>query len=670
MGDDCDTDSHAPLDNNSSGCQETLTPLLLAECKAEVLPFDENDDLHVPQPGMIFSSEDEVRSYYKEFASQLGFRVMTRTSRKGRDGRVKYLILQCSGSGGSNKGGISTYMKPNCEAKITVTLNKDGTCRVNTVTLSHNHELSSHGILKNIDMRSKKISGQKNVDVCVKRTSSQSDCRNYTKKRRHLLGENGDSEALQKYFGRMQKQDSNFFYTVDIDDFFSVRNVFWADGRSRAAYESFGDVLTVDTAYLFNQYKMPLVTFVGVNHHGQSVLFGCALLSSEDLESFVWLFQSLLHCMSGVPPQGIITNHCEAMQKAIETVLPSTRHRWCLSYIMKKLPQKLQRYPQYESIKHHLQNVVYDAVSTDEFERNWMKIVEDFGLEDNEWLNELFLERHHWVPSFVRSSFWAGMSVNLLNESMHAFFDGYVNQHTTLKQFVDQYDNTLQYKAEQEYVADVHSSCSTKACITQSLIERQFQSAYTNAKFQEVQDEFVGKADCNVSVDRVDGSICHYNVVEDVIIGDMPREYVVEVTYNRVTCDVKCDCRLFDFRGILCRHSLAILSQERVKEVPGSYVLDRWRKNLRRKYVYVKTSYCVQHLKPQMQRLESLCNQFISVAEAAAESEETTSFVKVTLCNFKEKLEAWAPHLTNSSQVDIEEAQCISSSYGAGDALT
>lgn len=34
---------------------------------------------------------------------------------------------------------------------------------------------------------------------------------------------------------------------------------------------------------------------------------------------------------------------------------------------------------------------------------------------------------------------------------------------------------------------------------------------------------------------------------------------VVEVTFDWVNCDVKCKCRLFMFRGILCRHSLAIL---------------------------------------------------------------------------------------------------------------
>jgi hypothetical protein len=80
----------------------------------------------------------------------------------------------------------------------------------------------------------------------------------------------------------MQKQNSQFYYLIDIDDDSRLRNVFWADARSRAAYEYFGQVVTFDTTYLTNKYDMPFAPFVGVNHHGQSMLLGCALLSNED----------------------------------------------------------------------------------------------------------------------------------------------------------------------------------------------------------------------------------------------------------------------------------------------------------------------------------------------------------------------------------------------------
>jgi len=111
----------------------------------------------------------------------------------------------------------------------------------------------------------------------------------------------------------MREQNPNFFYEIDLDDDFHVRNVFWADARSRAAYEYFRDLVTFDTTYLTNKYDMPFVVFVGVNHHGQSTLLGYVLLSGEDTESFVWLFNSWLRCMLGKPPVGTVTDQCKAM---------------------------------------------------------------------------------------------------------------------------------------------------------------------------------------------------------------------------------------------------------------------------------------------------------------------------------------------------------------------
>lgn len=53
---------------------------------------------------------------------------------------------------------------------------------------------------------------------------------------------------------------------------------------------------------LIIRYAMPLCLFVGVNHHGQSIVFGRGLLSSETIESYKWLFQEFMVCMYGKAP--------------------------------------------------------------------------------------------------------------------------------------------------------------------------------------------------------------------------------------------------------------------------------------------------------------------------------------------------------------------------------
>jgi hypothetical protein len=224
--------------------------------------------------------------------------------------------------------------KMECKAKINAKLSENGRFKLSKVLLEHNHVVSPS--------KAKYFRCHKKLNAHVKRKLEQLDdagvrmsksykalaieaggyknlsfgennCRNYINKvRNELLGE-GDAEALRNYLMRMQQKNDHFFYVIDLDEESRLKNVFWADTRSRAAYKSFGDVITFDTTYLTNKYKMSFVPFVGLNHHGQSILFRCGLLSNENTDTFVWLFETWLKCMSDQVPNAIITDQDRAI---------------------------------------------------------------------------------------------------------------------------------------------------------------------------------------------------------------------------------------------------------------------------------------------------------------------------------------------------------------------
>uniref|UniRef100_A0A453IWL2 Protein FAR1-RELATED SEQUENCE n=1 Tax=Aegilops tauschii subsp. strangulata TaxID=200361 RepID=A0A453IWL2_AEGTS len=123
------------------------------------------------------------------------------------------------------------------------------------------------------------------------------------------------------------------------------------------------------------------------------------------------------------------------------------------------------------------------------FDKTWVEMINKYDLQDNEWLAELYDNKNRWVPAYVKDTFWAGMSSTKRSESVNAFFDGYVNARTTLKQFVEQYENALRDKVEKENKADSKSFQQQIPCITHYDFERQFQAAYTTAKFKEFQDQ-------------------------------------------------------------------------------------------------------------------------------------------------------------------------------------
>jgi hypothetical protein len=152
------------------------------------------------------------------------------------------------------------------------------------VELTHNHSLSpgkarffrSNKKINDAAKRKLKLNDRAGIRLCKNFNSlvvesggfenlsfRERDCRNYINKARELNLGKGGAQALCDYFRRMQKQNNGFYYVIDIDDDCRLRNVFWVDERSRAAYDFFGDVIVFDTTYLTNKYDMPFAPFVG-----------------------------------------------------------------------------------------------------------------------------------------------------------------------------------------------------------------------------------------------------------------------------------------------------------------------------------------------------------------------------------------------------------------------
>ncbi|KAJ6815956.1 protein FAR-RED IMPAIRED RESPONSE 1-like [Iris pallida] len=602
-----------------------------------------------PSKGMSFDCYEDLLVYYKKYAKQEGFLVRKRSSKGSEDGTFKFVTLCCTREGRSQPS-HRNILKSNpvtttgCNAKLNATVRVDGKCKVNSVKLEHNHTLSP-GIVE--------FHPQSRFGSCKKRRLDLNDQAGVSKspisfavessghekeKTKWLRLGVGDAEAIFNYFTLQQDKRSNFFYSVDFDEEARLRNLFWADARSRAAYEAFGDVITFDTTYLVNNYEVPFALFVGVNHHGQYVLFGCALVSDESINSYTWLFQKFLACMSGRAPKAIVTDQDKFINGAVEKVFPKARHRLCLYNIIKKIPENLIGHSKYKQMKKTLKSIVHDSITCDEFEERWKLMIEEYNLHENEWLNGLYDERSLWVPVYVKDNFWAGMSTTKRSDSMHGFFDGYVNSQTTLKQFLEQYVSALKSKVKEEIDADCNSFKSLQQCISKYDIEKQFQEVYTKGKFKEFQEELSQKMYCQVQFIKKEGSVSTYKVVEDEENSERNNGAEYLVNFNEEECELRCLCRLFEFRGILCRHVISVLVFTKVKSVPARYILERWRKDLKRAHMKIKLSYDGLDEKPEAQRYIKMCNEFEEVAELASESDETCTMVMHLVHELKVKL--------------------------------
>ncbi|KAG7014148.1 Protein FAR1-RELATED SEQUENCE 6, partial [Cucurbita argyrosperma subsp. argyrosperma] len=562
-----------------------------------------------PAVGMEFESYEDAYNYYNCYAKEVGFRVRVKNSWFKRNSREKYgAVLCCSSQGFKRIKDVNRLRKDTrtgCPAMIRMRLMDSQRWRVLEVSLEHNHLLGSKiyksmkkmngGAKRKIQLSSDAedrtinlyralvidAGGSVATDTSAKKVRIIPDHRN------HLNLKKGDSQAIYNYLCRMQLTNPNFYYSMDLNDDGRLRNMIWVDARSRAACAFFGDVICFDNSYLSNKYEIPLVAFVGINHHGQSVLLGCGLLAGETTESYTWLFRAWLSCMSGRSPQTIITDRCRHLQAAITEVLPKSQHRFGLSYIMKKVPEKLGGLRNYDAIKKAFNKAVYETLKVIEFDSAWGFMIQRFGIGDHEWLRSLFEDRGQWAPVYLKDTFFAGMSAMGRGEKLNPFFDKYVHKQTPLKEFLDKYELALQKKHKEEASADIESRNSSPTLKTRCSFELQLSKVFTREIFTKFQFEVEEMYSCfSTTQFQVDGPLVIFLVKERIVSEGNRREIrEYEVLYNRTAGEVRCICSCFNFYGYLCRHALCVLNFNGVEEIPSRYVLSRWKKDYKRLYV-------------------------------------------------------------------------------------
>ncbi|KAK9229468.1 hypothetical protein WN944_022430 [Citrus x changshan-huyou] len=561
-----------------------------------------------PAVGMEFESYDDAYNYYNCYAKEVGFRVRVKNSWFKRNSREKYgAVLCCSSQGFKRIKDVNRLRKETrtgCPAMIRMRLVDSKRWRVLEVTLEHNHTLGAkvYRSIKKMGTGTKKKSlsssdaegrtiklyralvidagGNGNLNA-IEREVRNSNCPN------QLNLKKGDSQAIYNYFCRMQLTNPNFFYLMDLNDEGHLRNVFWIDGRSRASCLYFTDVIYIDNTYLLSRFEIPLVAFVGINHHGQSVLLGCGLLAGETTESYKWLFKAWLTCASGRRPQTIITDRCKVLQSAIVEVFPKARHRFGVSHVMKKVPEKLGGLRNYDAIRKALFKAVYESLKVIEFEAAWGFMVQRFGVVDHEWLRSLYEDRAQWAPVYLKDTYFAGMCAAQPGDTLNPFFDRYVHKQTPLKEFLDKYELALQKKHKEENLADIESRTVSPTLKTRCSFELQLSRIYTREIFKKFQLEVEEMYSCFSTTQlHVDGPIVIF-LVKERVLGEGNRREIrdFEVLYNRTAGEVRCICSCFNFYGYLCRHALCVLNFNGVEEIPSKYILSRWKKDYKRLYI-------------------------------------------------------------------------------------
>lgn len=541
---------------------------------------DAENDPKEPVLGMTFESDEAAKMFYNEYARWLGFPFRVGRSRRSK-GMEEVVIMKrfvCSREGAHKKKQPSTSgeatskrerasMREGCNAMMEVVRDKDHWV-VSKLEKAHNHSLG-------IGTRYGYLRARGLPDVSNKIAAMGSD--GTASLRQNFLGETGDGQGLLDYLKKKQANDPRCSHAIQVDKNGCLMNVFWADSRAKEAYRHFGDAVTFDTSYKKTKYMMPFVTFSGVNHHLQTVIFGCAFLMEETESSFSWLFETWLAAMGGKAPGSLVTDQNRAMKAAIGKVFPDTCHRFCKWYILSRTKQKLcHAYSEHPDLRDEIESCVIESETISTFETSWMSILEKYDLRKHAWLQAIYNIRQKWVPLYMMGTFFAEISPTQKLETMNDFYKKYFNTKTTLEVFLNQFDSTMTSRYENEAQADIDTRLNEATTRTASPIEKQAASTYTKAVFSRFQEEFTESLGYIIQKTE-EGRVSKFSITKDE---DDPSDTFC-VTYNASSKMAKCSCKYFKFSGILCRHILGVFIIVDPRTLPPDYFLKRWTRNAR-----------------------------------------------------------------------------------------
>ncbi|KAL4386617.1 hypothetical protein GQ457_09G027080 [Hibiscus cannabinus] len=607
------------------------------ETEVVVNPNDDGGAGCKPCVGMEFESEDAGKAFYDGYARELGFSTnVGQFTRTKHDGPIVTWDFACS------REVLKRKNVESCNAMFRIE-RKDGKKWVATKFVEdHNHSMDAPSQVHYLRPPRRHFAGAaKNIpetsdastDVCVlvdgNHTSFDANRVRNTScvKPNHLVRNMGplghvrphsqrrtlgrDAQNLLNYFKKMQAENPGFYYAIQLDDDNRMTNVFWADARSRTAYNHFGDAVIFDTMYRPNQYQIPFAPFTGINHHGQMVLFGCALLLDESELSFTWLFRTWLSAMNGRPPVSITTDQDRAIQAAVAQVFPETRHCICKWHILREGQERLAHvYLAHPSLYGDLYSCINFSESIEDFESSWSALLDKYSLHKNEWLLAVYNARKQWAPVYFRGTFFASLSSN---QGVNSFFDGYVNQQTTIPLFFKQYERALEHSLEREIEADCDTNYTTPVLKTPSPMEQQAANLYTKKIFSKFQEELVETFVYTANKIEGDGIVSKYRVAK--YEHDDKAYYV---TLNISEMKANCTCLMFEYSGILCRHILTVFTVTNVLTLPSHYILKRWTKSAKSWVGLDEQNANTQGIETLTTRFNNLCWEAFKLAEEGA----------------------------------------------------
>ncbi|XP_019173845.1 PREDICTED: protein FAR1-RELATED SEQUENCE 5-like [Ipomoea nil] len=350
---------------------------------------------------------------------------------------------------------------------------------------------------------------------------------------------NGDAQLFIDTLFKRRELCEAFEFEYDVDQ---LTRVFWADAVSRKNFALFGDVVLFDATYRSNRYNLVFVPFTRIDNHKRSITFGAGLLTREDVDSYVWLLERFKKTMRH-EPICVVTDQDPAVKIAVARVFGTSKHRFCMWHIMCKVGEKVGPVLAKDDVfRRKLNGIVWNkSIDSKTFEDLWNRIIEEYGLGDNDWFRYLFESRTFWASPYFHDEFMSGfVRTTSRSESQNSFFGSFSNGHSSLVGFLVHFDSAISAQRHAQAKLTADSESCFPVLKTPLALEKHAMDVYTISVFYDVQVEICeGCFSCRVvSLCECEGKVC-YGIKD----GD---KKAWSVEFLLADCSAICSCKMFE----------------------------------------------------------------------------------------------------------------------------
>ncbi|XP_062075924.1 protein FAR-RED IMPAIRED RESPONSE 1-like [Humulus lupulus] len=198
--------------------------------------------------------------------------------------------------------------------------------------------------------------------------------------------------------------DPDFFGIFSYDNSNRLLNLFWADGKARLDYETYGHSISFDSTYKTNSYGKPLLICVGVNNHFKTCPFGYAILDNDSTSSYMWAIKAFLECMHRVAPKTVVTDGDLAMETSIEALMLNEVHRLCYLHLHNKAILKGKDC----TFAQRLSDLCFTYYEEEVFDHKLNELITEHELDGTDYAAKLWATKHKWGETFLRGNFFVG----------------------------------------------------------------------------------------------------------------------------------------------------------------------------------------------------------------------------------------------------------------------